>query len=268
MVSRVRAYSVALLLVLLPPIFGGATAALAQYQVSADATEQITLAARFPAAAEPTELSPAVPALPGPFGGGSVRVTAGGVVTKWRGLIADIRAEDGVLARCRESAAACPPAAQKFLAVIAEGRARDGRARIGVINRAINLAIQPMSDLAQWGVPDRWSAPLVTLASGRGDCEDYAIAKYVALKEAGIAESDLRLVIARDLGAGEDHAVVAARVEDKWIVLDNRRLTLIEDIDMPRVVPLFVLDHEGVKRFAPATIADATTAAAPSALGF
>ena len=54
-----------------------------------------------------------------------------------------------------------------------------------MINRDINMAIRPTSDLAQWGVTDRWSAPLATLASGRGDCEDYAIAKYVALREAG-----------------------------------------------------------------------------------
>ena len=40
--------------------------------------------------------------------------------------------------------------------------------------------------MAQWGVPDRWSPPLETLATGRGDCEDYAIAKYVALTAAGI----------------------------------------------------------------------------------
>ncbi len=62
---------------------------------------------------------------------------------------------------------------------------------------------------------DRWSAPLVTFASGRGDCEDYAIAKYVALREAGIAEADLRLVISHDSAIGEDHAVVTARVDGK-----------------------------------------------------
>jgi predicted transglutaminase-like cysteine proteinase len=42
-----------------------------------------------------------------------------------------------------------------------------GRARIGIINRAINPAIRPASDLAQWGVEDRWTAPIAT---GRGDC--------------------------------------------------------------------------------------------------
>ena len=131
-----------------------------------------------------------------------------------------------------------------------------------------------MSDVAQWGVPERWSAPLATLASGRGDCEDYAIAKYVALRQAGLAEDDVRFVIVRELASGEDHAVVAARVDEKWIVLDNRRLTLIADTEMPRVRPLFVFDRDGVKRFTAPT-AEArhapalseSAAAAPSALG-
>ena len=121
-----------------------------------------------------------------------------------------------------------------------------------MINRAVNLAIQPESDLIQWGVPDRWSAPLITLATGRGDCEDYAIAKYVALQEAGVSERDLRVVIVHDLATAEDHAVVAARFEQKWLVLDNRRLVLLEDIEMPQVVPLFVLERDGVRQFATA----------------
>ena len=53
-------------------------------------------------------------------------------------------------------------------------------ARTAALNRAINLAIIPTSDLVQWGVVDRWSAPLETFTTHRGDCEDYAIAKYVA----------------------------------------------------------------------------------------
>jgi hypothetical protein len=49
-------------------------------------------------------------------------------------------------------------------------------------------------------------------------------------------------------------------------VLDNRRLALVEDVEMPRVLPLFVLDRYGVKRFAP-VIADAPDRA-PAALKF
>ncbi len=212
------------------------------------------------------------PAAAEPFGLAAVAVTFGEILTKWSGVEADIRAESEILARCREDADICPAAAQKFLAVIAEGRAHGGRARIGVVNRAINMAIRPTSDLAQWGVRDRWSAPLATLTTGRGDCEDYAIAKYVALRQAGVAAHDLRLVIVRDLAVGEDHAVVAARLDGSWIVLDNRRLALVEDGDMRRMVPLFVLDDEGVKRFTPTVTADARrptpAIAAPGSLGF
>ena len=52
------------------------------------------------------------------------------------------RADIEILAQCREHMESCPPAAQHFLEIIEKGRARDGRARIGVINRAINLAIR------------------------------------------------------------------------------------------------------------------------------
>jgi len=191
------------------------------------------------------------PALAEPFGLKAVPVEAGEVLSKWADVKADIRAESEILARCRESAEPCSSAVQTFLEIIADGRAHTGRARIGVINRAINLAIHPTSDLAQWGVPDRWSAPLVTLSSGRGDCEDYAIAKYVALKEVGVADDDVRLVIVRNIALGEDHAIVAARLDGSWIMLDNRWLTLVEDSEMRRIIPLFVLDHNGVKQFVP-----------------
>ena len=237
----------AVLLVLLPLVFGGPVSAFAQFQVSA---------------IDPAE--PAIQTSPAqPFGLDAAPVTSGELLTKWNGVGAAIRAENEVLAGCRDAAQPCPAAAQKFLAVVADGRARTGRARIGVINRAINLAIEPVSDLAQWGVLDRWSAPLATLTSGRGDCEDYAIAKYVALTAAGVSADDVKLVIVRNLAAGEDHAVAAVRLDDKWIVLDNRRLTLLEDIEMPRVLPLFVLDHDGVKQFAPTAVADAPATTAP-----
>jgi predicted transglutaminase-like cysteine proteinase len=185
-----------------------------------------------------------------PFALDAEPVKEGDVLGKWDGLTADVRTENETLARCRTDAVHCPAAAKKFLDVIADGRAHDGRARVGVVNRDINLAIRPTSDLAQWGVMDRWSAPLATLASGRGDCEDYAIAKYVALREAGVPKNDVRFVIVRDLMSSIDHAVLAARVDDKWLVLDNRRLMLTEDKAMARsMLPLFVFDESGVKRF-------------------
>ena len=104
-----------------------------------------------------------------------------------------------------------------------------------------------MSDIAQHGLADRWTSPLLTLAAGAGDCEDYAIAKYVALREAGAASEDVRLMIVRDTKLAQDHAVVAARLDGRWLVLDNRRMVLVEDVDARQYQPLFEIDDEGVR---------------------
>ena len=184
-----------------------------------------------------------------PFSSSTMPWFSGDVFDKWQNVEAQIRAESDVLTRCRETKADCPPAAQKFLAIVGEGRAQTGRARIGTINRAVNLAIQPTSDLKQWGVVEHWSAPLETFTTGRGDCEDYAIAKFVALLAAGVAPEDVKLVIVRDKVSDDGHAVAAARVDGHWLVLDNRWLTLAEDRDMLRMAPLFVIDHSGVRTY-------------------
>jgi predicted transglutaminase-like cysteine proteinase len=255
MSTRIAARGLAALSVFLLVAFGNPDAARAQWQIN--------VAAIDPGIALRAQLAPDL------FGLDSVAVVRGEILTKWNRVAADIAADRDVLRHCREAAETCPAAAKKLLAVVAEGQAREGRARIGTINRAINLAIKPMSDLAQWGVVDRWSAPLETLESGRGDCEDYAIAKYVALGEAGISENDLRLVIVRDVGFGEDHAILAVRDGEKWLLLDNRRLALLEDGELQRVEPLFALNRDGVREFTPSALADGRTAAAaaPSSLG-
>lgn len=206
----------------------------------------------------------AVPAVDEPFGLDTSPVTAGPLLSRWLAVEAEIRTDATILARCRAGEQPCPTAAQSFLAIIADGHARAGRARLGVINRAINLAIRPSSYLLQRAVPDHWSAPLETLASGEGDCKDYAIAKYLALREAGL--SDVRLIIVHDLAGGTDHAVVAVRLHDGWILLDNRWLALVADFEMRRVIPLFELDQDGVKQFLNTTTPNLRPQAASASL--
>lgn len=205
-------------------------------------------------------VSSAVPSSPSsihsePFGLPASQPVASRLLAKWRGVESDIQADAVIIARCRAEPQACAqPAALALIAIIDAGKAREGRARLGEINRAVNLAIKPMSDMDQHGVPDVWSSPLATFTSGRGDCEDYAIAKFVALREAGVADEDLRLLVVRDASLDEYHAVVAARSEDRWLILDNRRMTLM-DTAYSSYKPLFALRHEE-----PATVVASSTA--------
>ena len=181
-----------------------------------------------------------------PFGVRVAAVSDNGLEQKWADMRRAIASEGDILARCRTEA--CPAAASRFLAIVAKASSRSGRARLGEVNRAVNLAIRPISDLAQYGVADRWAPPLDALARGAGDCEDYAIAKYAALRAAGIGEDDLRLLIVRDVRSREDHAVLTARLDGRWLVLDNRRLLLLEDSQLPDYVPLFLIGVDGVRR--------------------
>jgi predicted transglutaminase-like cysteine proteinase len=176
--------------------------------------------------------------------------TAGEVAAKWRAVEAHFDEEQQVLVRCRTEER-CPVVARNLLDIVAEGAGRSGRARVGLINRAVDLAITPASDEAQWGVADHWSPPFETLRTHRGDCEDYAIVKYVALLEAGLSHDDVKIVILRNLLPKEDHAVAAARVDGKWLILDNRRLALVRDREMVGFIPKFVLDGGGTRRFIP-----------------
>jgi predicted transglutaminase-like cysteine proteinase len=185
-----------------------------------------------------------------PFGLVAIKLTAGGLNDKWNGVERKLEDDMVQLALCDGDRERCvSPAALQFLAIVDGGRARDGRARFGEINRAVNLAIKAVSDMAQHGQPDVWSTPLATFTSGAGDCEDYAIAKFAALRMAGISPEDLRIVVLRDQLHGEDHAAVLARLDDHWLMLDNRRMAMIEDVDVRNHRPLFVIGDEGVMRY-------------------
>ncbi len=185
-----------------------------------------------------------------PFGLFVSRVNGGGLRDKWLGVERRLDDERVQLALCDGDRERCAsPAALRLLAIVDNARAREGRARLGEVNRAINLAIRPMSDLAQYGQIDLWSSPLVTFTTGAGDCEDYAIAKFVALQMAGISPDDLRIVVVRDTIRGEGHAIAMARLNGHWLTLDNRRMAMVEDSDIRNYRPLFVIDDRGVMRY-------------------
>ena len=194
-----------------------------------------------------------------PFGRRATPVTQRSVQAKWDGVEADIRADRQVLQACVTDRTGCPAAATRFLAIIDDARARRGLDKYDAVNRAVNTAIGIKTDMEQHGVDDLWSSPLATFQSGFGDCEDLAIAKYVALGEAGTAPDDLRLVIVPQRSR-EFHVVLAARLDHHWMILDIPHNDIIEDT-ATGYVPRFIIDHRGIReiRLPDRPVADAST---------
>jgi predicted transglutaminase-like cysteine proteinase len=190
-----------------------------------------------------------------PFGLFTFVAPDGQLWTKWRNVAEEIHAAEPALARCLADSNQCSPGAARFGAIVNDARAKDGRARIELVNQRVNDAIRYKSDLSQWGVADLWSPPLAandngSFDTGFGDCEDFAIAKYVALRAAGVPAKQLRVLLVRDNIARLDHAVLAANEDGHWFILDNRWTAAVEDNDVRRFIPLFALDDEGVKLLA------------------
>jgi len=164
------------------------------------------------------------------------------VQAKWSDLEARISADEKLFATCRSDQSTCSQAERRFLSIIELARNHEGRARLGWLNRAVNMSIKPASDWVQYGDADYWASPLQTLASGKGDCEDYAIVKYVALRALGVETVNLRIVIVQDDKRGTQHAVVAVRQEQQWLILDNLTMTIITAEDARNYHPLFTLN--------------------------
>jgi predicted transglutaminase-like cysteine proteinase len=117
--------------------------------------------------------------------------------------------------------------------------------RLEAVNWYVNKRVHFVDDSRAWGRADVWSAANDTLNRGRGDCEDYAIAKLAMLRKAGIADKDLYLVILKDTVRRADHAVLVVRAGGHMYVLDNGTDELLDSESVQDYRPIFTFASAG-----------------------
>ncbi len=94
---------------------------------------------------------------------------------------------------------------------------------LNAVNRQVNAAITPTTDLDHWGVVDRWDLP----TDGAGDCEDFQLMKRKMLVEQhGLPRRALRMTVVID-DQGEGHAVLMVRTDQGELILDNKRSAVL-----------------------------------------
>ena len=123
------------------------------------------------------------------------------------------------------------------------GSLEDG-AGLAALNAAVNQ-VPYRSDFLLWGQGDYWAKPTEFFDRG-GDCEDYAIAKYVALRNAGVAAEELRLVVLYDRLRGQVHAGLTLKSGSDLLFLDS----VTDEVQpWPEVVgyqPIYSLNETGL----------------------
>jgi predicted transglutaminase-like cysteine proteinase len=104
------------------------------------------------------------------------------------------------------------------------------------VNRFVN-DVRYVDDRRNWGVADRWATPAEFFAQG-GDCEDFALAKFVSLHRLGFNVDRLRMVLARDRRKRLDHAFLVVYMGDQAYVLDNQIKTVTAQSAISHYRPL------------------------------
>lgn len=122
---------------------------------------------------------------------------------------------------------------------------RDPMEAIEAVNRYVNHRIQFTDDSREFGRPDHWSTAAESLRRGRGDCEDYAIAKMQLLRAAGIPARDLFVVLVRDTVRRSDHAVLVVRSGGRNLLLDNGTDAIFDTESVQDYRPVFTFAATG-----------------------
>ena len=135
----------------------------------------------------------------------------------------------------------CTP--QEWQALLDQMRGRDLRDQIKIANDAMNA--RPYVTTAQnWHRSMYWETAFQFLRFG-GQCQDYAIAKYLLLRAAGVPADLMRMVVLRDAAIGLDHAILAVYVDGEPMLLDNLRTGIVPASEVSYYHPYYSINENG-----------------------
>jgi predicted transglutaminase-like cysteine proteinase len=164
--------------------------------------------------------------------------------TKWDGVVARVEREraDGT-AICEMQTTNQPCVAQWWASFVAELSRLPLRERIARVNSVLNQ-VPYVTAQANWHDPNHWETPYEFLARG-GQCQDYAIAKFMALEQSGVPQEALRLAVVRDTEKAADHAVAVVYVDGAALVLDNQNQAVVPASAHGRYRPYYSINRAG-----------------------
>lgn len=153
--------------------------------------------------------------------------------TKWSGVLARFAKEfDGSMKQ---------KTTRKWLSFLEDTRSLDKSDQIEAVNTYMNK-IKFISDDDNYGTSDYWATPMEFLKRG-GDCEDYAIAKYVSLRALGFDENQMRIAIVFDTHLNMPHAVLVVYQDDEALVLDNQSPDVKDAASIRQYTPIYSINQ-------------------------
>lgn len=161
---------------------------------------------------------------------------------QWQRVLQEIEQETPIYNGCDEAETPCPSRA--LLAWQAMIKSRDGDdplTQLRAVNRFVNRW-PSRTDEQNHLKSDYWASPLTFLRHS-GDCEDYAITKYVSLRQLGFEADQMRLVVVRDVLRDAAHAVLAVHVDQQVFILDNLFQAVLPQERVSQYIPYYSVNE-------------------------
>lgn len=146
-------------------------------------------------------------------------------------ILNKIETEYGIFAKRRALA---------LVDIMNESRDLDDMKKMEKVNDFFNL-FPYESDQTIWNTSDYWATRFEFIGKGKGDCEDYVIAKYFTLKELGVPTSKLFMTYANSLRFKTSHMVLSYYVTPGSIpvVMDNFNYKILPVNVRTDLVPIY-----------------------------
>jgi predicted transglutaminase-like cysteine proteinase len=96
--------------------------------------------------------------------------------------------------------------------MLTESASLDETGKLNAVNTFFNRRVRFAEDTEIWQQADYWATPLEFMGRGAGDCEDYAIAKYMSLLLLNVPADRLRMTYVRARIGGPSSTVSQAHM--------------------------------------------------------
>ena len=138
-----------------------------------------------------------------------------------------------------------------WIQLISSNQKKSVREKLALVNDFFNQNTLWVSDYDHYAVTDYWATPLEMLASGGGDCEDYAIGKYFTLLALSVPMDTLKItyVKAKNVDPVNQSHMVLTYYETPAampLVLDNLNPEIKLASDRSDLAPVYSFNGQGL----------------------
>jgi predicted transglutaminase-like cysteine proteinase len=165
-----------------------------------------------------------------------------GALPQWSRVVGKMRKEGAAFAACGADESQCRTAPQRaWRKLVVQAGPLSHKDRIETVNRFFNRWPYKL-DVEVYGISEYWATPAEFMARS-GDCEDYAIAKFYALRQLGFDNESMRIVILWDQIRAIGHAVLAVYEPDGIVILDSLSGLIVPDTRYRHYIPQYSMNE-------------------------